>query len=253
MCAAEQAIASRRNRLWPWLAASVVGHGLLLAAWLQLPHPGSAPAATSNSAWVSVEMLPALEPVKSESPEQRQEAAPVRRLVSDAGSEPQKQLARAEAKEAPHVTDKAKARTVAGPPQEPVQAVAVLPPTQEIQSSPVANTEKTPAEVSHARAEQIEPVKQPVADNDTEQVNRLVRHHLESFKFYPGGARRRGIEGHVDVGFTLTRRGEATAVTVLQGSGYAVLDRAALETVSRAQPFPVADGTFRFRLNFRRL
>ncbi|MCF7820920.1 MAG: energy transducer TonB [Mariprofundaceae bacterium] len=84
-------------------------------------------------------------------------------------------------------------------------------------------------------------------------TNSLVRSHLESFKFYPASARRRGIEGHVDVAFVLTQNGAADQISVLHGSGYSMLDRAAIQTVSRAQPFPVDDGTYRFRLKFKRL
>lgn len=87
----------------------------------------------------------------------------------------------------------------------------------------------------------------------TEGERKLVRQHLEAFKFYPGSARRRGIEGHVDVAFTLAQNGTATDVAVLQGSGHSVLDQAAMETVYRAQPFPVHTGAFRFRLKFKRL
>lgn len=81
----------------------------------------------------------------------------------------------------------------------------------------------------------------------------LVRQHLERFKFYPLSARRRGIGGDVEVGFRLTAGGKAEQVRVLASSGYDVLDEAALQTVSRAQPFPVGDGRYRFRLRFRRL
>jgi protein TonB len=81
----------------------------------------------------------------------------------------------------------------------------------------------------------------------------LVRKHLEFFKYYPSSARRRGIEGHVEIGFTLMHDGAADQVAVLHGSGYAVLDHAALETVYRAQPFPVAYGQYRFSLRFKRL
>jgi len=80
-----------------------------------------------------------------------------------------------------------------------------------------------------------------------------VRKRLESFKYYPASARRRGIEGDVDVSFKLVHGGTAEQVKVLKGSGYTVLDHAALSTVSRAQPFSVENGLFRFHLRFRRL
>jgi len=84
--------------------------------------------------------------------------------------------------------------------------------------------------------------------NDT-----VVRERLERFKYYPASARRRGIAGDVEVGFRLRSDGSAEEVLVLASSGYDILDRAALETVSRAQPFPAASGSYQFRLRFRRL
>jgi len=85
------------------------------------------------------------------------------------------------------------------------------------------------------------------------QFTSLIRQHLESFKYYPASARRRGIEGEVDVAFKLAMSGHADEVSIIHGSGYAVLDRAALDTVQRAQPFPVDEGRYRFRLRFNRL
>ena len=84
-------------------------------------------------------------------------------------------------------------------------------------------------------------------------IRSLVRNHLESFKYYPASARRRGIEGHVEVGFSLSKQGSADQISVLHGSGYAVLDHAAMETVHRAQPFPAEAGEYRFCLRFKQL
>jgi TonB family protein len=78
-----------------------------------------------------------------------------------------------------------------------------------------------------------------------------VREHLERFKYYPVSARRRGIEGAVEVSFALDALGRAEALQVIAGSGYPILDDAALETVRRAQPFPVGGGAYRFRLLFQ--
>ncbi len=96
-------------------------------------------------------------------------------------------------------------------------------------------------------------VSRQVQRKDQKGSRNAVRKHLEAFKYYPASARRRGIEGDVDVSFMLVHGGVAEKVKVLKGSGYAVLDRAALTTVARAQPFPVGDGQFRFHLRFRRL
>lgn len=78
----------------------------------------------------------------------------------------------------------------------------------------------------------------------------LVRRHLERFKFYPEGARRRGIGGAVGIGFTLTAGGRVMQVRIDASSGYALLDRAAKAIVIRAVPFPVDKGRYRVRLRF---
>jgi len=96
-------------------------------------------------------------------------------------------------------------------------------------------------------------ISRQVQRKEQEGSRDAVRKRLETFKYYPASARRRGIEGDVDVAFKLVHGGVAEQVEVLKGSGYAVLDHAALTTVARAQPFPVGNGVFRFHLRFRRL
>jgi len=80
-----------------------------------------------------------------------------------------------------------------------------------------------------------------------------VRNRLERYKYYPASARRRGIEGEVELDFALNGKGEAHSVSIVASSGYNILDSAALRTVRRAQPFPVAGGRYHFRLRFSRL
>ncbi len=80
-----------------------------------------------------------------------------------------------------------------------------------------------------------------------------VRAKLEEKKWYPASARRRGIQGNVELGFSLNKEGYTRYTTVLTGSGYAMLDQAALETVKRAEPFPANGGEYRFKLRFSRL
>ncbi|PJA31228.1 MAG: hypothetical protein CO187_10555 [Zetaproteobacteria bacterium CG_4_9_14_3_um_filter_53_7] len=134
--------------------------------------------------------------------------------------------------------------------KKPAELQAVRSPEQE---QPAARLAEAGPQVTTSQSLQTVLPQQASIPNPHEETNSLVRNHLESFKFYPASARKRGIEGHVDVAFILTHNGAADRITVLQGSGYAMLDRAAMQTVSRAQPFPVDDGSYRFRLRFKRL
>ena len=121
------------------------------------------------------------------------------------------------------------------------------------QIRPPAEAFKPEPAITTAESKLIDRENEERRSKDSNATTSLVRSHLESFKFYPASARRRGVEGHVDVAFILKQNGAADQITVLQGSGYSLLDRAAIQTVSRAQPFPVDDGTYRFRLRFKRL
>lgn len=112
---------------------------------------------------------------------------------------------------------------------------------------------------SGAVAEPGPAVQQTVAEADyattqaqEEERNHAVRQRLEHFKHYPASARRRGIEGAVDVSFRLNAQGIAEDMQLVSGSGYSILDDAALTTVRRAEPFPVQGGSYRFRLLFTR-
>ncbi len=66
----------------------------------------------------------------------------------------------------------------------------------------------------------------------------LVLAHLERYRIYPPRAKAARQQGTVQVRFTLNRKGEALALTIVKGSGSFGLDQAALDTVRRAQPLP---------------
>lgn len=55
---------------------------------------------------------------------------------------------------------------------------------------------------------------------------------------YPAEARRQRLRGEVHVAFTVTGNGGVSGVRIARSSGHPVLDRAAIETVQRAAPFP---------------
>lgn len=65
-----------------------------------------------------------------------------------------------------------------------------------------------------------------------------VQDWLAQHRHYPRAARRSGAEGTVWVRFVLDRAGSLQGSEVLESSGHAVLDRAALDLLQRAAPFP---------------
>jgi len=224
------------------VVASAAIHGLLLLAWLGWESPASATNAADE---VIIEL------VSIDVAEKQQ--------VSAAMPAPHHNITKTTTvrqpikKSAPVITAIKKTAPLLAQARARIQNIPEQPVAQPLQ---LADNRKTQPK------QQAQPARfnQPIANQsgaskktDTNQSRLLIRNHLESFKYYPASARRRGIEGRVEVGFTLTHDGAADQVAVLHGSGYAVLDHAALETVYRAQPFPVAYGQYRFSLRFKRL
>ncbi len=70
----------------------------------------------------------------------------------------------------------------------------------------------------------------------------LIASALERAKRYPVIAREQGIQGVVNLRFTLTPSGAVEKVEIVQSSGYAVLDDASIRTVYRAAPLPYLAG-----------
>ena len=65
-----------------------------------------------------------------------------------------------------------------------------------------------------------------------------VQDWLAQHRHYPRAARRSGAEGTVWVRFVLDRGGDLQGSEILESSGHAVLDRAALDLLEKASPFP---------------
>jgi len=65
-----------------------------------------------------------------------------------------------------------------------------------------------------------------------------IRDAIQHVIAYPATARKMGWEGKVVVAFRLLSDGSVRDVRVVQGSGYAALDRGAIDAVRNASPFP---------------
>lgn len=68
-----------------------------------------------------------------------------------------------------------------------------------------------------------------------------IRSRIEEAKFYPGWARRQGIEGTVELLFTLSADGRVQEVRILRSSGSSILDEAAVQVIRRAAPYPIVE------------
>ena len=66
----------------------------------------------------------------------------------------------------------------------------------------------------------------------------LIKEKIEENKRYPLFARNRGIEGLVWLKFIILRNGHVRDIKVVKSSPHQVLDRAAVESIKKANPFP---------------
>ncbi len=66
----------------------------------------------------------------------------------------------------------------------------------------------------------------------------MVRRKIERRKQYPASARSRHLEGRVTVRFVIKEDGGVTAVRIAKRGQHGILDRAALNAVKDAAPFP---------------
>jgi len=66
-------------------------------------------------------------------------------------------------------------------------------------------------------------------------IKRLLA-HIEAYKFYPSAARRRAIEGRLEVSFLLQKNGKYAQLSIQGSRG--VLQRAVRQAIEDALPFP---------------
>ncbi len=107
----------------------------------------------------------------------------------------------------------------------PAAPTAVEPPPP--QPSPAVEPERAPPPP---------PAAFPRPAIDTWEGRVLAR--LNAVRQYPPRARQRRVQGVAYVTFRMSRNGRVLRVALERSSGSADLDRAALETVRRGQPFP---------------
>lgn len=141
-----------------------------------------------------------------------------------------------------------------GPKQQPQQeekaAEAKEPPVTNL-ATPLSRPMVTPNEAAPLSQQTVTQVTQSstpkaieappaprLASSDNANWQSRLLAHLEQHRRYPAISMSRREEGVVYVKFTMNRRGLLLSSKIMQTSGSARLDRAALDTLKRAQPLP---------------
>ena len=70
----------------------------------------------------------------------------------------------------------------------------------------------------------------------------MVKQKIESCRRYPNWAKKQGIEGIVYLAFVVLPTGVIKDIKIVQSSGFGILDKEAVSTVKRANPFPPIPG-----------
>lgn len=124
------------------------------------------------------------------------------------------------------IAKKKKPRVAKKPPEVVKPVVPVAAPVVKPAPMPKVARAVMPATSRHGNTNEIrESYKQRLLD--------VITTH----KFYPRRARRRHIEGSVEVGFVVMANGEIQNLRLANSSGETVLDKAALEALRRAGRF----------------
>ncbi|MBM3239559.1 energy transducer TonB [Candidatus Poribacteria bacterium] len=66
----------------------------------------------------------------------------------------------------------------------------------------------------------------------------LIRKKIETVKMYPNWAREAGYEGTTKIRFAILSDGQLGEVSIIDSSGYDILDNAAIAAIEKAAPFP---------------
>jgi protein TonB len=67
--------------------------------------------------------------------------------------------------------------------------------------------------------------------------NQRLKERIESAWHYPEEAAQKGIYGDLVIKFTIRKNGQLGAAEIVRGSGYPILDKAALEALNEASPY----------------
>jgi TonB family protein len=79
------------------------------------------------------------------------------------------------------------------------------------------------------------------ADETTLRLHEIIKQRIEAHRVYPPSAKKRKLQGSARLAFTLAPSGPLRGLPRARASGPPLLDRAALDTIRAAAPFPADD------------
>jgi protein TonB len=94
-------------------------------------------------------------------------------------------------------------------------------------------------DIEHSQPTQWQPVSDIGSYYTKKEYYEMLKISIESHKKYPRIARDRNIEGHVKVEFEILQGGKVKNVNIVKSSGKKILDRAAIDAIKNASPFPM--------------
>lgn len=116
-----------------------------------------------------------------------------------------------------------------------------------------AATSAQPAQlINQPAGVQTMPVRSsPAPQRDYGWLAETLRDRIEELKRYPPMARMNNWQGKVVLKFSVKDDGTVENLEVVQSSGHAVLDEAAMETIRRASPLPLKHELGKPRVTFQ--
>ena len=145
-------------------------------------------------------------------------------------------------------------------PEQAPAAIPTVPPPRKATADLASRTDIAPAEADQATvdttavtqpprdvvppeapASQLRPTSSPFGappSSATIRFQQALLRHVALYQRYPNAARFERLHGAVEAMFSMRRDGTLVGVWVKTGSGAAVLDKAAIDAIRRAQPLP---------------
>jgi protein TonB len=134
---------------------------------------------------------------------------------------------------------------------QPIETPPAPAVEQPSAAAPAAQTQP-PETVSQPTGVQTVPVRSmPAPQRDYGWLAETLRDRIEELKRYPPMARMNNWQGKVVLKFVVTEDGTVESLEVMQSSGHAVLDEAAMETIRRASPLPLKHELGKPRVTFQ--